>query len=310
MTTQLLPSRKERGSRNLCLLKQKLYHRSLVVVLVVFATFVMTSMADGLSRFLLEREINFYRSAEIPKKLHFMILGEDPPQYMLEMVKFNRKHVETLDPDFTTKLWRDDDVEKLVQDQNDPALTQAWEYVKADERVGRYAKMADFIRPLILYVEGGVYLDADMVPCGGLSFMVDEPGVVTFPFTLAKHIELNGAASSAPKGHRLMKMAMEYFIAKGSAITTEHNLDAAGPRAMALVVDRYIHDLGKKHKDLRHIPFPHFHRGEEDVYASLPDLPEVVLKGDGYAKIADIKYSRWPFGGPNENIYHLQSRSW
>jgi hypothetical protein len=281
--------------------------RLLATVGAVASLFLVVACSTGLSRYLLEDEINFFRSSKVPKILHFMILGEDPPEYMLEMVRFNEIYVAVIDPEFTTKLWRDEDVEKLVKDQNDPALSQAWEYVKADKRGSRYAKMADFIRPLILYVEGGVYLDADMVPCGGLEFMVNEPGVVNFPFTLPNSNQVNGAASSAPKGHRLMKMAMEYFISKGKAITTDHNLDAAGPAAMAVVTDKYIADLGFD-KEFPDTTFPKFYDLEGNMYSDLPNATGVVeTDHSGYAKFADIKYSR---GAYNEHLYHLQFGSW
>ena len=33
--------------------------------------------------------------------------------------------------------------------------------------------MTDFLHPLIMWAIGGMYLDADMIPCHGLDFMID-----------------------------------------------------------------------------------------------------------------------------------------
>lgn len=275
-------------------------------IVLTTACFLLVSTGDFLTndflaRLLLQNELNFFRSSKVPKVLHFMVLGEDPPQYMLEMVRFNRELVEEQDPEFTTKLWRDEDVEKLVHYQDDPALSQAWEYVKADERPSRYAKMADFIRPLILYVEGGVYLDADMIACDGIDFLLDAPGLVSFPFLLKTHNEVNAAGASAPKRHRLMKMAMESFIAKGPELATLHNLEAAGPRAMGKVTDEYISGLGFGQI------FPHFNNETENQY-ELPEFPEVVdTEQEYWTRLADIRYA--PDGAP-KHIYHMEFGSW
>ncbi|KAL7478475.1 hypothetical protein ACHAW6_004240 [Cyclotella cf. meneghiniana] len=178
----------------------------------------------------------------VPKILHHVVLGTSPPPSMLKLVEWNARTLRDR-YGFQTKIWRDSDVEQLVLDFSCPRLRQSWEYAKADTTKSRTARLADFARPLIMYVEGGVYLDADIIPCSGLDYMVDAPGVVSFAMKLPDD-QVNGAAMSAPPRHRLMGMALENFIAKGPDIGTLNNLGAAGPHAFAEIVDSYLKQVG------------------------------------------------------------------
>ena len=81
-------------------------------------------------------------------------------------------------------FWNYYHIKKMVKrvDREDfKGVAQTWEYIKKDTSGSRYAKMADFIRIVLLYLYGGVYFDADVLACGSLDFMVDKPGVVSFP---------------------------------------------------------------------------------------------------------------------------------
>jgi len=192
----------------------------------------------------LKSTLVFASTNEVPRILHYMVLGDSPPPDMLEMVRVNMDRVSSLG--FAVKLWRDEDVHKLVLNHGDPDLLKAWTYVLSDPNKSRLARMANFMRPLIIYTMGGVYLDADMVPCDGVDYLVDMPGVVSIPFKNQGpgDFEVNAAAMSAPPHHRLMELALEYFKGLGSEIGTLNNLDAAGPKAFAIIADRYFKELG------------------------------------------------------------------
>lgn len=231
---------------------------------------------------------------DIPKIAHYMVLGDDPKKYMMEMVRVSIDRITATG--WKAQLWRDHDAERIVANFNDPELTKTWDYIKADKN--NYAKQADFLRPLIMYVEGGVYLDADMVPCESLDFMVDEPGVVSFPYLYGSHNQVNGALMSSPPGHLLMKMALESFIALGPAIQFINNLIAAGPVKMAEVTDEYIR---LKNLDL---PLPLFSTGDKDPYN---DAPNVAEKYGDWTKIDDIRFMH-PVVAPY--TYHLHFMSW
>jgi len=226
-----------------------------------------------------------------------MILGDSAPAYMTEMVRVNMDRIR--DTGFTPKLWRDDDVEHLVAAYGDPELSQAWQYVKEDMLSSRLAKRADFLRPLIMYMEGGVYLDTDMVPCVPLDLFIDDPHVVTFPFLYHNSREVNGAAMSSPPGHPLMKKALDAFIELGPDITTLHNLYAAGPVKMALITEDYLRTEGID------IP-PVFSDTEYNPYI---DAPEVTSHYGIWTQIADIRFTH-PSVDNNFPVYHLHFGSW
>lgn len=247
-------------------------------------------------------------SPEIPKKVHFVVMGSEPPAHILNIMDYSRKHLQEIHPDYEVKVWRDEDAEQLVQDQNDARLTKAWEYIKADEQIGRYAKRADFIRTLIMYVEGGVYLDTDMVPCDGIDFMTETPGVVSFPFIPAFHVEVNAAAFSAPQGHRMQRMALESFKAKGEMLKDMDNLRAAGPSAMALVADEYFKTIRIQQQypnEFRKLP--RFVYKKNDRY-DLPDMPGITDKSHDYwTTLADFQYAP---EGNSKGLHHMETKTW
>ena len=240
-------------------------------------------------------------STPIPRKVHFMVLGETPPPFMISMVEWSMAKLN--EEGFETKLWDDEQAEKLVADFGNAELSQAWEYVKTDPKKSRMARMADFLRPFILYVEGGVYLDADMVPCGGLEYMVDEPGMVSFPFKRASTTdnEVNGAAMSAPPRHRLMGLALETFAQLGPSIGTLNNLEAAGPHIFARIVDTYLAGIGVEIPSMydRNSPY------------ELEPLEGVIDESDAYwrARVADLRFA-FEMGGHPHGSYHMAMRTW
>lgn len=106
-----------------------------------------------------------------------------------------------------------------------------------------------------------------------------------------------------------MKMAMDSFIEKGPALTTLHNLDAAGPVAMGQIADSYISGLGFD-EEFPGARFPHFQDNTDNMYKDLPDVTVVVDNKDhrGYwTKIADIRYGE---GAASKHMYHLEFGSW
>jgi len=241
--------------------------------------------------------------AQVPKILHFIILGDAPHEHMLKFVEFNTKVA--IDHGFKVILWRDDDAEKLVQRHDttfNGRLSQSWEYVKLDRSKAKYARMADFTRVLILYAMGGVYLDADFIMCDGVDFMADTPGVVSFPFkTITRNSrEIMNSIMAAPSHHRLFELALENFIAEGPAIGSKVVLDAVGPRMISKITDQYFKEVGV---DLASI---------SDGYSPFSAQPVdgvIDVKSDDFweAKVADVRFAVNP---RRKGLYHVAFRSW
>jgi len=233
----------------------------------------------------------------IPKVAHFMILGNVPTVHSLEMVRINREYIEA--DGWQTMLWHNDDVELLMEQHGDAKLSQAWKWVKDDLRgESRLEKMENFIKPLIMYVHGGVFLDADMVPCESLDYMVDESRVVSFPMLYGGSGQVNTRIMSAPPGHPLMQLALEEFIAIGHDITWINNDVATGPVRMAQVIDIYMEVLGV-----------HLHLSFADVETNIYDEElSVTTHGSPWTKIVDVRFME-PQSNLMPSTYHLSYES-
>jgi mannosyltransferase OCH1-like enzyme len=183
------------------------------------------------------------KDVEVPRILHQMILGDNYPPSMLKLVEWNFQH---MNKGYQTKLWRDADVDQLMDAYGD-RVRQMWQHAKGDQSFRRGARLADIARVLILFAKGGIYIDADTIICNRhLDRMVNKPGVVSFPFQRHNSNQVTVAAASAPPGHRLFGMAMEFFINQGAGIGFDSILEATGPHGFAKVVDEYIKEMGIK----------------------------------------------------------------
>jgi len=280
-----------------------MYRRQLLSVAALLGVISVVCSADEqtLNRALRGRKANIVPDGvkyKVPRLLHFSALSDAPPEYLSAMVDWSTEKANS--EGFEVMIWRDQDADELVRQMSSviPGLAESWEHVKRDASIGAGAKRADFMRPLILYELGGVYSDADMIPCDGYEGLVDMPGVVSFPHgtQVAKRVGsigmLNGALWSAPPKHRLNQLAMEYFISLGPAITTMPNLEAAGPVGFGIVADMYFKEIGAG--------VPSIGEGAA-FYANQP------VNGS-WIQIADIRFV--PEGEKAGLFYHLSTASW
>lgn len=77
------------------------------------------------------------------------------PQFMLPEYVENRKKMADLNPDWRLKLYFSPDREEFIRANYDSEILKA--YLSIDYRYG--AARADFFRYLVVYAEGGLYLD-------------------------------------------------------------------------------------------------------------------------------------------------------
>lgn len=156
-----------------------------------------------------------------------------------------------------------------------------------------------------MWAMGGVHLDADFIPCKDLDFMVDIPGVISFPVMPNFTHEVNGNAMSAPPHHRLFEHALETIIDIGPEITNLNNLQAAGPGIMARITDEYFEEIGVKlgpiHKGDSIMPF------DADPVEGVIEINEDRQKDFWHAIVADIRFRG---DTRNQYLYHLAARSW
>jgi len=241
------------------------------------------------------------KPAEVPRILHFVILGDAPHEHMIKFVEFNTKVA--IEHGFEVMLWRDEDAEKLVQrhEKHFNGLSQSWDYIKLDRSRANYARRADFIRVIIMYAMGGVYLDADFIMCDGVDFMVDTPGTVSFPFKteIPASRELSNAIMAAPSHHRLFELALETFIMEGPKIGSKPILHAVGPSMIAKITDQYFKEIG--------VELASMYDGYSPFSAQPVEGVIVVTSDYWKARVADVRFAPYP---ASKGLYHVAFRSW
>ena len=231
---------------------------------------------------------------KVPKILHSIVLGHSK-RPMLELVNFTG-HMAKL-YGFEAMVWTEEFADTLIKAEEEEngfkGLMQTWEYIKQDTSPAKYARMADFLRIVIMWVHGGVYLDADMIVCEDISFMADSPGVVSFPSHPTFTLEVNQSIMSAPPHHRLMGLALEEIISEGPNVLTYKVLYATGPEALARATDRYFKEIGLKLPPLKDKPY---RESFGEKRASFWNL-----------QIGDVRFANSP---TQRGLHHAALRSW
>jgi len=154
---------------------------------------------------------------------------------------------------FQLKYWNDIDGEKLLRSKY-PDLIESWNHILSAKKSSIGARKGDFLRVVLLHEFGGIYIDTDMIPCGGLDFLIGGPGVASFPRVLRKVKAINNAVMSAPPKHPVLAHALEMWKKMGERIGADGLLDKTGPQFIALVVDDFLAS--------KNIKFPSISRGE------------------------------------------------
>lgn len=154
-------------------------NRCILLVVPVWATINWYLHSSALMNFEPSSRLSSYTydgtaSAEnvgpFPRKLHYLwpntnwSFGADDPDGIeqrgtIELVDRIRQN----NPNWTLKIWTDDDCHALIK-QYFPEFYTNWTNLKP------LLKMWDAVRPAILYVHGGIYLDHDMDCDEGVNF--------------------------------------------------------------------------------------------------------------------------------------------
>jgi mannosyltransferase OCH1-like enzyme len=137
----------------------------------------------------------------IPKKIHQIWIGSEPPAEVLRLAHTLKKH----NPDFEYKLWRDADLASFGLDTS-PLFWAA----------PNWGERADIFRYCILHKHGGIYCDMDIV-CyqsfepliHGIDFFAGIPDGNYFEIA-------NGVIGCVP-GHPIMRRILERIISAQSA---------------------------------------------------------------------------------------------
>lgn len=129
----------------------------------------------------------------IPKKIHYVwVGGNDKPKDIKKCMKTWQKHLQG----YEIIEWN----EKNFDIDSHP-------FVKAAYKAKKWAYVSDYIRAYVIYNEGGIYLDTDVILLDNFDDFLNHKAFVGFenydhPFT---------AVFGAEKHHPLLKKMLDYY---------------------------------------------------------------------------------------------------
>lgn len=131
----------------------------------------------------------------IPKTLHYCWFGNNPKSKILQDCIKSWEHY---CPDFEIKEWNEKNTKSFANPFYKNAL-----------RKKKYAFVADYIRAKVLFEEGGIYLDTDMMLLQPLDLLLQ------YDFFIGEEVSgrINFALFGAPKRHRFLKQMLDFYDA-------------------------------------------------------------------------------------------------
>lgn len=134
----------------------------------------------------------------IPKVIHYIWLGDDMPILYKECISTWKQYA----PGFKIEFWDEDRVSREFELDN---------FYYQMIRKKKYAFAVDYLRCLVLYEYGGIYLDTDMELVKDITPLCDN---MVFS-GLEKENQISCGIIGAQKKHPLMKNLMERVISDG-----------------------------------------------------------------------------------------------
>lgn len=129
----------------------------------------------------------------IPKKIHFIwVGGKEKPKDILKCMKTWKKHLK----DYEIIEWNEQNFD-----------IHSHPFAEAAYKAKKWAYVSDYIRSYVIYHEGGIYVDTDVLVLDNFDRFLDHRAFVgferpDFPFT---------AVFGAEKGHPLVKDMLDYY---------------------------------------------------------------------------------------------------
>lgn len=234
-----------------------------------------------------------------PKIIHFTV-ADDPPVHQMKVIEFSKKIAESYG--FQVMVHSDTDAQNMIYHQF-PNLVPSWERVKHTEGITKGARVGDYVRLLLIYHYGGIYLDSDMVVCKDLSPITDAPGVATFPLVNSLVGGVVNAVFAGPPHHIVFRYALQQMSTNGK-LDTQAIIRATGPKQLGDTLDTYFEDTGTKPivKFSEHQPLPEPEDGGMWLYSGAVRLGAV--EGNGSVRVRGLG-TLGPLG-----LIHFHFGSW
>lgn len=132
---------------------------------------------------------------KIPKKIHFIWYGPEMPWYILYYVTL----IKQMYKGYKIKIWGKEDF--------DPSTHK---YTEIAYKKEKYAFITDYLRAKILYEEGGIYLDTDMVAIRNVEKYLKSKIVLGFEYTKMVGTGFVAAEPGHPFFRRVLKIYEQF----------------------------------------------------------------------------------------------------
>jgi mannosyltransferase OCH1-like enzyme len=129
----------------------------------------------------------------LPKSLHYCWFGNNPKSKVFQDCLQSWQHY---CPDFEIKEWNENNTKSFANSFYKNAL-----------RKKKYAFVADYIRAKVLFEEGGIYLDTDMMLFQPLDVLLQHD------FFIGEEVDsrINFAIFGSIKKHRFLKQMLDFY---------------------------------------------------------------------------------------------------
>jgi len=169
----------------------------------------------------------------IPKKIHYVWVGG---------------HEKTADIERCMKTWRSNLKDYEIIEWNEENFDMNMnEYIKVAYEQKKWAYVSDYIRAYVIYNEGGIYLDTDVLVLDNLDQFLDNRAFVGFenpqyPFT---------AAFGAEPKHPFVKDMLDFFEGESFTFDRENQMKNVNTKTVSdILIDKYHCQLGNKEQIL------------------------------------------------------------
>lgn len=170
----------------------------------------------------------------IPKKIHYVWMGgKEKPNNIKRCIKTWKKHLK----DYEIIEWNESNF-----DVNSHSFTKSAYAAK------KWAYVSDYIRAFVLYNEGGIYLDTDILVLDNLNNFLDNRAFVGFenpdyPFT---------ACFGAEAGHPLLKDILDYYENKEFEFDANDQMKAVNTKIVSeILIQKYGCKVNNKEQLLK-----------------------------------------------------------
>lgn len=168
----------------------------------------------------------------IPKKIHQTWYKKDIPK----PIQKNIDNMKKLNPNYEYFFYDDDDIKKYLEENCDKTINTCFAKLK----IG--AEKADFFRYIILYYQGGIYLDLDSIINKNLDKLIENKSAVISRET-HKDLFLQWCLMFCPK-HPILKKTIDLCI--DNILNDKHQKDIhkkTGPTVYSKAIETSISGL-------------------------------------------------------------------